>query len=83
LQLTPHDDQDVQAYEETARRIEGEALVQLRAIPPPATIRADFDHAYDLLERFADGEHQDPAELRSQVANLGLGLDHCTFAVRD
>jgi hypothetical protein len=83
LQLTPHDDQDVQAYEETARRIEDEVLVQLRAIPPPATIRAAVDHAYDVLERFANGEQQDPAEFRSQVANLGLGLDHCTFVVRD
>ena len=84
LQLIPHDDEDLQAYEDAPRGVEREALVELRAVSPPEAVRSDFDHAYALLDQFADGERtteSDPAEFRNQVEGLELGLHHCTFSV--
>ena len=86
LQLIPHDEEDLQSYEEAARRVEREVLVELRAVVPPEAVRDEFDHAYDLLDQFADAEpttNTEPAELRNQVDGLGLGLQHCTFSIGD
>ena len=86
LQLIPHDEEDLQAYEEAARRVEREVLVELRAVAPPEAVRDEFDHAYDLLDQFAEAEpttNTEPAELRNQVDGLGLGLQHCTFSIGD
>jgi hypothetical protein len=84
LQLIPSNEVDVQAYEEAARRIQVEAVAALRAVAPPESVEENYAHAYDVLDRLAEGGAQvlntDAAEFRSQVESLGLGLDHCTFS---
>jgi hypothetical protein len=84
LQLVPSNDGDLQAFEDAARRIEREALLELFAVQAPETVFQDFDLGFRLLEQFAEGEGEtDPEDLWRQVRDLGLGLEHCTFSLRN
>jgi hypothetical protein len=84
LQLVPSNDDDRQAFEDAARRVEREALLELFAVQAPQAVFQEFDVGVRLLEQFAEGEGEtDPEDLWSQVRDLGLGLEHCTFSLRN
>jgi hypothetical protein len=70
-------------YNESWGRILDEALTELRALPPPEAVRAQFDQAYALVEQFADdmlsGSLEDStADAIHQLEGLP-GMQECTF----
>lgn len=70
-------------YSESWGRILDEALTELRTVPPPEAVRAQFDQAYALVEQFADemlsGSVNDPtADAIHQLEGLP-GMQECTF----
>jgi hypothetical protein len=56
----------------------------LFAVQPPQAVVEEFDRGFALLEQFAEGDDQtDPEELWRQVRALGLGLENCTYSLRN
>ena len=85
LYLVPIREEDFRVYEEAARRIMGETVPELRAVPPPETVQDDFDHLYGLMEQFAEGEEAPFTPTAEfwihQVELKEPSLYHCTFAL--
>jgi hypothetical protein len=68
-------------YNESWGRILDEALTELRTVPPPAAVRAQFNQAYALVEQFADdmlSGSLDDADAIHQLEGLP-GMQECTF----
>jgi hypothetical protein len=78
-------DDDGLEYERAAAPILDEALAELRAVPAPEAFRAEFDHGYSLVEQLAQALHgtaTGTAATMDQIAQAGLGLFDCTFALQ-
>ena len=60
LDLVPSREQDWPAYEEAARGILAETVVELRAVDPPLGVRTDYLNAYSALVRGAQNEPSQP-----------------------
>ncbi|HEY5879592.1 MAG TPA: hypothetical protein VIU11_11830 [Nakamurella sp.] len=86
LDLVPGREQDWPAYEESARGILAETVVELRAVDPPNVVRTDYLNAYSALVRGTQNEPIQPGT--ESWANYidgpahDLGLNHCTFNIR-
>jgi hypothetical protein len=69
-------------YNESWGRILDEALTELRTVPPPEAVRAQFEQAYALVEQFADdmlsGSLDDTVDAIHQLEGLP-GMQECTF----
>jgi hypothetical protein len=72
-------------YDESWGRVLGEALTELRALPPPDAVRTPFDRAYALVEQFADsmtrsdtGASTNFMEVLHEIEGLP-GMRACTF----
>jgi hypothetical protein len=71
-------------YERVAAPVLDETLVELRSVPPPEAIRAEFDHGYLLVQQLAQGLREtgtDTANTIDQILGLGVGLTSCTFSL--
>jgi hypothetical protein len=68
-------------YNESWGRILEEALTELRALPPPEAVRAQFDQAYALVEQFADGMLSSNRNFVDAIHKLEVlpGMQECTF----
>lgn len=68
-------------YTESWGQILADALVQLRSVPPPKSLRAEFDRAYRLVDQLADGmiSGNVSIDVLHQVESSPLGLRECTF----
>jgi hypothetical protein len=86
LDLVPSREQDWPAYEESARGILAETVVELRAVDPPHGVRTDYLNAYSALVRGAQNEPIQPGTESWTNYIDGpahdLGLNHCTFNIR-
>jgi hypothetical protein len=86
LDLVPSREQDWPAYEEAARSILAETVVELRAVDPPLGVRTDYVNAYSALVRGAQNEPSQPGTESWTNYIDGpahdLGLNHCTFNIR-
>jgi hypothetical protein len=70
------------AYVEAAARIPDETRVELRAVPTPETIRAEFDNGYTLVEQLAQDlreTEKDQADTIDQIEAVQLGLTRYAF----
>ena len=86
LHLLPAREADWVPYEAAARRIMGETLPDLRALPLPSVIEEKFDHLYDVMGEFARGEEAPftPTEefwIHQVDLETSRSLSHCTFAL--
>lgn len=72
------------AYERAARRVMAATLPRLRAVPPPAALRARFTRLYRLMAQFAAGTEASFTPTESfwihQVEHE-RSLYHCTFSL--
>ena len=86
LDLVPSREQDWPAYEESARGILAETVVELREVDPPHGVRTDYLNAYSALVRGAQNEPIQPGTESWTNYIDGpahdLGLNHCTFNIR-
>lgn len=72
------------AYERAARRIMAATLPRLRAVPPPAALRARFTHLYRLMAQFAAGTEAPFTPTESfwiHQVERERSLYHCTFSL--
>ena len=86
LYLLPAREADWAPYEAAARRIIGETLPELRALPSPPAIEDEFDHLYTVIEEFARGEEAPftptPEFWIHQVDRQpSQSLSRCTFSL--
>lgn len=70
-------------YSDAFGRVLERTLLELRAMPPPLPVRAQFDHAYSIAERLADAmlaarSGPDVIDLIHELERLP-GMRACTF----
>lgn len=86
LDLVPSREQDWPTYEQTARGILAETIVELRSVDPPLGVPDEYGTAFAALMRGAQNEPFQPGP--QWWANYidgpaqDLGLNHCTFNIR-
>jgi hypothetical protein len=76
---------------EAAAGVLAEALAQLQALPPPATVRGSFEVGFSLIDQLAEASRRLPVDappssaddaLRSplaQIPHLEIGLERCAI----
>jgi hypothetical protein len=82
--LVPVDEPSHRAYQQAAREVMAETLPKLRAVAPPASVRARFTHLYGLLGQFARGEEapfSPTAAYWIHQVERERSLFHCTFSL--
>lgn len=68
-------------YDRSWGRVLDDALMELRSVAPPQSVRARFDKAYGLVAQLAEGMRsgQMSIDVLHQVEASGIGLEECTF----